>query len=246
MTVQCLVPISGGKDSQLCLELALAHFPKNVIRGLFCDTKFEHPWTYEHIAWMRDFYGIEVDTVSGGDVLGKSLKYGRFPGGGARHCTDELKIRETKIYCKQLAERQRSGFEVWYGMRSNESRERAERYGGKLNDELYAPHEVMRKYPKYLAKLGVKFRLPILDWPTADVFAALELRWNPLYSTFDRVGCFPCQAAGDAHKIKAYQFDNFGREQYRIVKLVAEQINKPMFNSKFGKEMDSGCLICSY
>lgn len=35
--VKVLVPISGGKDSQACLELALAHHELADIRGLFCD-----------------------------------------------------------------------------------------------------------------------------------------------------------------------------------------------------------------
>lgn len=243
--VKVLVPISGGKDSQACLELALQlHAPAD-IRGLFCDTQFEHPMTYEHIDWIRGYYGIQIDTVTGGSVLEKSVKYGRFPGGGARHCTDELKIRETRIYCKALAEQQ-GGFEVWYGMRSAESSEREKRYAGKINNERYHPHEVMpSKYPKYLGKMGVRFVLPVIDWSKQEIFDLIGLRANPLYEDFDRVGCFPCQAAGDAHKERAYQFDDFGRKQYRIVKLVAEQINKPMFNSKGGQARDALCLICS-
>lgn len=245
MTVKVLVPISGGKDSQACLELALREHDARDIRGLFCDTQFEHPTTYAHVEWMAGYYGIQVDRVSGGSVLEKSIKYGRFPGGGARHCTDELKIRETKIYCKELAERQ-GGFEVWYGMRSAESAERERRYAGKINSERYAPHEVMpSKYPKYLGRMGVRFVLPVLDWSKQEIFELLELRANPLYEHFDRVGCFPCQAAGDAHKERAYHFDDFGRQQYRTVKLVAQQIGKPMFNSKGGQARDALCSICA-
>lgn len=244
--VKCLVPLSGGKDSQVCLELALREFDRKDVRGLFCDTQFEHPLTYAHIEWMRGYYGVEIDRVSGGSVIEKSIKHKRFPGGGARHCTDELKIRETKLYCKALAELQ-GGFEVWYGMRSGESHERATRYAGKLDDTLYAPHEIMpSKYPKYLERMGVRFKLPIIDWSTHEVFEFLELRWNPLYLDFDRVGCFPCQAAGDAHKHKAYKYDDFGREQYRVIRIIAEQLGKPMFTSKRGRaEDEAGCLVCA-
>lgn len=242
--VKILVPLSGGKDSQACLELALNFCSAENVRGLFCDTQFEHPLTYAHIEFMRGFYGIRIDRVSGGSVLDKCIKHGRFPGGGARHCTDELKIRETRIYCKALAEQQ-GGFEVWYGMRSAESAAREKRYAGKDTFERYAPHEVMpSKYPKYLARLGVRFVLPVLDWTAREIFDLIGLRANPLYAHFDRVGCFPCQAAGDAHKEKAYQFDAFGRNQYRIVKIVAEQINKPMFNSKGGQMRDAFCPVC--
>jgi len=243
--VKILVPISGGKDSQAALKLALQHYPADQVRGLFCDTQFEHPLTYAHVEKLRTLYGnVRIDTVTGGSVMEKSIKYGRFPGGGARHCTDELKIRETKIYCKALAEEQGEGFEVWYGMRTQESSEREKRYAGKICDALYAPHEVMpSKYPKYLAKMGVMFRLVVLDWSKAEVLDFLEGQENPLYETFDRVGCFPCQAAGDKHKEKAYQFDDFGRKQYAVVMLVAQQIGKPMFNSKGGQARNPMCLL---
>ena len=34
-----LLGISGGKDSQACLKLALSEYKNNEILGLFCDTK---------------------------------------------------------------------------------------------------------------------------------------------------------------------------------------------------------------
>lgn len=244
--IKVVVPISGGKDSQACLKLALQMYKPEEIRGLFCDTQFEHPLTYEHVEKLRTMYGnIQIDTVCGGSVLEKCEKYKRFPGGGARHCTDELKIRETRIYCKKLAEELGHGFEVWFGMRSQESGDRKRRYEGKINNEVYAPHEVMPgKYPKYLAKMGVTFRLAILNWTKVDVLDFLNGEQNPLYQWFDRVGCFPCQASGDKHKEKAYNFDDFGRNQYRVVKIVADKINKPMFTSKGGLARNNPNQLC--
>ncbi len=133
-------------------------------------------------------------------------------------------------------------------MRSDESSERATRYAGKVCDEVYLPHEVMTKYPKYLGKLGVRFRLAILAWSKEDVFQFLEGQHNPLYPHFDRVGCFPCQAAGDAHKEKSYKYDDFGKGQYKVIRIIAEAIGKPMFTSKGGQRRDAlfdGCAICS-
>jgi len=178
--IKVLVPVSGGKDSQTCLKLALQAYPSNEVLGLFCDTQFEHPKTYAHVDWMESHYGVKIDRVCGGSVIEKSLKYKRFPGGGARHCTDELKIRETKIFVTSLAKAQ-GGFEVWYGMRSDESHERKTRYAGKIGQDLYEPHEILRKYPKYLGQLGVRFRVPILDWSTLDVLEYLDGQENPLY-----------------------------------------------------------------
>lgn len=248
--VKVLVPVSGGKDSQASLKLALENNEKHEVRGLFCDTNFEHPVTYQHIEFMRELYGVQIDVVSGGSVLEKTMKYKRFPGGGARHCTDELKIRETKIYCKDLAAKQ-GGFEVWYGMRSSESPERRKRYAGKVCDELYAPHEVLpNKYPQYLAKMGVQFRLCILNWSIADVIFYVGAEYiNPLYADgFDRVGCFPCLAAGDEAKRKAFEYDEFGRSQHWKVMIVSAQIGKSIWTSKGGIAMNAEricCLLCS-
>lgn len=246
--IKVLVPISGGKDSQAALKLAVQTHGAESVRGLFCDTQFEHPLTYAHVEKLRTLYGnVQIDTVCGGSVLEKSIKYGRFPGGGARHCTDELKIRETRIYCKALAEQQ-GGFEVWYGMRTKESHERAKRYAGKVNDEVYPPHEIMpSKYPKYLAKLGVMFRLCILDWTETDVFSFLDGEENPLYAQgFSRVGCFPCLASGDAWKEKAFNHDAFGAKQHQEVAYVSAVIGKSVWTSKGGKDRNEPpCAVCS-
>lgn len=248
MTVKVLVPISGGKDSQACLKLALQTHPAHEVRGLFCDTQFEHPLTYQHVEKLRTLYGpVQIDTVTGGSVLEKCEKYKRFPGGGARFCTEELKIWMTKRYCAELAMRNGSNFEVWYGMRSGESTERKNRYAGKVCDELYAPHDVLPgKYPKYLVRMGVFFRLAILHWMTREVFDFLEGQHNPLYDDdFDRVGCFPCLASGDANKEKAFSYDDFGRQQAAKVAIVSAKIGKSIWTSKGGKERNEVCaLVC--
>lgn len=245
--MKILVPTSGGKDSQACLKLAVAQHGSEHVRGLFCDTQWEHPKTYAHIEKIASLYGVQIDRVSGGSVLQKSIKYGRFPGGGARHCTDELKIRETRIYCKAQAEQQ-GGFEVWYGMRSGESHERRTRYAGKVDSELYAPHEVLpSKYPKYLAKMGVMFRLPVIGWSEAEVLDFLEGEENPLYADgFPRVGCFPCLASGDQFKEKAFAYDEFGAQQKLKAIAISVQIGKSIWTSKGGKARNEGpCGICS-
>ena len=77
--VKILVPVSGGKDSQACLKLALQH--SDGVRGLFCDTQFEHPSTYAQIAKLACEYKVRIDRVCVGSVLEKSMRYGRFPGG---------------------------------------------------------------------------------------------------------------------------------------------------------------------
>lgn len=247
--LQVLVPVSGGKDSQLCLQLAIEKHGKEGVRGLFCDTQFEHPRTYEHIEKMRGWYGIPIDRVCAGDVPSKVRRYGRFPSGTARFCTDELKIRPTVKYLKALAEELGHGFEVWYGVRSEESTERAIRYKGRVSSELMPPHEFMAgKYPKYLAKMGIQVRLPIIDWSKWQVLHEVGERLNPLYAAgFERVGCFPCLAAGDAHKERAFAYDAIGREHKVIVLQLERETGKSVWTSNSGamrNHPDQMCMLC--
>lgn len=157
-----------------------------------------------------------------------------------------MKIRETRIYLKQLAELQGS-VEVWYGMRTDESSERAKRYKDQSDIALYEPHEIMpSKYPQYLGKMGVRFRLPIVDWTTAEVIEYLDGQHNPLYDAgFERVGCFPCLASGDKWKEKAFAFDEFGAQQKQEVMWVSDQISKSIWTTKGGKERNEICGVCT-
>lgn len=240
---KCIVPVSGGKDSQACLKMAVEEFGPDEVLGLFCDTKFEHPKTYKHVEFMSEHYGIKIHTICGGSVEEKIKKYNRFPGGGARHCTDELKIRETRIFLKEYSE-EYGDVQVWYGMRTDESSERSKRYAHKDPDELYHPHEILAKYPKYLGKNGVRYRLPIVDWYTSEVMEFLEGYHNPLYDEgFDRVGCFPCLAGGDAWKVKAFTHDDFGKSQLIKVRQIESEIGKSVFTSGIGKAFDAGCMM---
>ena len=231
--IKCVVPISGGKDSQSCVKLALQKFDKSEILGLFCDTKFEHPLTYAHVDKISEMYGIRIKKLNNGDVPTLVRKYGRFPSDAARFCTDELKIKVGKAFYKKLAQEQGQGFEVWYGMRKAESSQREKRYAGTVCDDIYPPHLFMpSKYPQYLAKLGVMIRLPIVDWQTEDVFEFLDGEQSPLYSMgFDRVGCFPCLAGGDYWKAKAFAFDDFGKSQRIKVVQLGQEIKKNVFTS---------------
>lgn len=247
MAIECVVPVSGGKDSQACLKLAVEEFGADRVLGLFCDTQFEHPKTYQHIKDMAQIYGVKIRTVTGGSVVDKCLKYHRFPGGGVRFCTDELKIRETRIFLAEFAETN-GPFQVWYGMRMDESAERSKRYAYKDPDELYQPHEVLAKYPKYLGAAGIRYRLPIVDWTANEVMALLDGEQNPLYDEgFSRVGCFPCLASGDAWKIKAFTHDEFGNSQMIEVRQLEQEIGKSIFTSGIGQRFDDdaqGCRIC--
>lgn len=251
--VKCVVPVSGGKDSQVCAKLAVEKYGPDSVVGLFCDTQFEHPITYEHINKIADLYGIKIYRVSSGSVELQVRKHKRFPGGGARFCTEELKIWPAKRFYNDFAIGN-GPFEVWYGMRSEESHARKKRYEGVIDTELYKPHEIISKYPKKLHALGCSFRLPIINWSEREVFEYLDGEENPLYQAgFTRVGCFPCLAAGDKHKEKAFGFDEFGRHNFLTVRDLEQITGYSIFTSEGGQlrndsgQMDlfAGCALCS-
>lgn len=126
LPIDIVVPVSGGKDSQACLKLACQERDsgkRQHVIGLFNDTQFEHPWTYAHVERLSELYNVPIIKTEGSSVEREVLRYGRFPGGGARHCTSELKMNASKKFYRALSLYQR-GFEVWYGVRSDESRER--------------------------------------------------------------------------------------------------------------------------
>ena len=235
--IKIVVPISGGKDSQACLKLAtMSHKPEEIL-GVFCDTEFEHPLTYKHIENMKSLYGVQIVKINSGNVYDKILKYGRFPTDQARFCTDELKIAVGKQFYSMLARLQNNGFEIWYGMRIEESKQREKRYEHIHPHKLYSAQEALgKKYPKYLDKLGIKVKLPIVWLSDEDVFDFLNGEENPLYSKgFERVGCFPCLASGDRWKEKAFALDEIGEQRRIDVLNIGRQIGKNIFTSKGGR-----------
>jgi len=244
MTIKIVVPISGGKDSQACLKLALQSYPADEILGLFCDTKFEHPITYAHIEKISTLYGVKIETVNNGSVPEQIIKADMFPNAVSRFCTDRLKLQPSKRFYNQLADKQ-GGFQVWMGMRSGESTKRAIRYKNIVNNEVYLPDDVISSFPKYLGKKGVRFKLPILDWSFDDVMEFLGDEINPLYLAgkgIDRVGCFPCLAQGAKKQAREFNFDDFGRSQRVIVMELAKKIGN---KNKCQDDMFNGCAICA-
>jgi 3'-phosphoadenosine 5'-phosphosulfate sulfotransferase (PAPS reductase)/FAD synthetase len=254
LMIKIVVPISGGKDSQACLKLALESYDKSEVMGLFFDTQFEHPLTYKHISWISIFYDVKVERIKDGRTVPELvLQYKRFPDRNIRFCTDRLKIQPSKKFYKQFAATN-GPFEVWYGLRSDESKAREKRYKGLVSDEIYPAHEVFKDYPKYLESMGVLFRLPIIDWAEDEVYKLLDGEENPLYKNGSkRVGCFPCLASSDRSKERDFAFDDFGKEQRIIVSELEKKIGHSIFTSKGGairnnenqSDIFAGCSFCA-
>lgn len=235
-----VVPVSGGKDSQACLKLAVQQSDAEVV-GLFNDTGWEHPDTYRHVDKLSALYGVKIyitKSVSVPDIV-KSKR--NFPGMRARECTKQLKIRPSNRWYQDFAG-SHGGFEAWIGIRKSESVNRARRYKGMVGDEIYPPHEFMTEFPKKLQKMGVMFRLPIIDWSEEDVFEFLGGEQNPLYGRgHARVGCFPCLAGSDKQKRQCFDDGEFGRGQLEIVSALEVVVGRSVFRD--GPVSD--CSLCS-
>lgn len=230
-----IVPVSGGKDSQACLKLAVDIWGSDKVEGMFCDTGNEHPKTYNHIAKMELIYGVKIITVfddkfPNRNVWERIRNRGQFPNDHARFCTQQLKIQVASRYYKKLltTEQYKEGYQVWYGMRgTDESRNRTNKYGKYINDkplELINPNDMNTAFPKKLAKSNVWFVLPVVNWLTTDIMKFLGKDINPLYNDgFQRVGCFPCFACATPKQLKkTYNYDKFGASQ--LANVIAMEI----------------------
>ena len=218
-----IVPVSGGKDSQVVLSLAL-----KTGRPIVCvhqNTGFDHSLTYQQLADMEKFYGVTVEhTVSEG-MFNFLETSGYFPNSSARGCTQRLKQRP---FAKWLLDKgyTKDNAEIWFGMRADESRDRANKYGDIGIDDDVTLCDIAMYYgttKKLRDGIGqIPVKLPIVSWATEDIFeyiAQEKAPINPLYARgHSRVGCYPCLLARKS-EWQAAGKDPIGREH--IEKMVA-------------------------
>ena len=214
-----IVPVSGGKDSQVVLSLALA-----ACRKLVCvhqNTGYDHPLTYQQMSDMEAFYGVSIEHTQNrfGGMFG-FLEYAKyFPNSAARGCTQRLKQEPfaewltTKGYNSENAE-------IWFGMRSDESASRADKYGLLMPDDVFTLGDIAAFYNEAKRRhLGsIPCRLPIVNWNTYKVFSYLAFEGAPLNALYPkghhRVGCYPCFLARKA-EWQAAAKDQTGAEHLR-------------------------------
>jgi len=217
-----IVPVSGGKDSQLCLAIALETHPKEMIRTVHQSTGYDHPLTYQHLEWMETFYGIKIEYTQSDkykDVFDLIEKQKYFPNNLARSCTGELKQVPFGKWLVANNLLDENSCLIWMGMRANESNARASKYGDLNGSDVFALSDLSGKYGKKFK--NVKVSLPIVSFTEEQVFDELKKRGhqvNELYSKgAARVGCYPCLLAKKADWEMAAK-DPVGRQH--IEKLV--------------------------
>ncbi len=194
-----IVPVSGGKDSQACVALAVERFGADRVEMLHQHTGFDHELTYEHLLYMQDRYGVPLTNC-------KSTKYSTvpevmfgervIPTRWARACTKQLKL--IPQYQWLAAHPERSKLLLWLGMRAAESQHRKKNYGHLSPTDRYRLSDLNSDCPK---RSDADVELPIVDKSTGWVYDFLlrkrKDKINPLYSKgHNRVGCYPCVLAG--------------------------------------------------
>lgn len=215
--MKVLVQFSGGKDSQACLIWAIKKYGQKNVTAVFCDTKWEHPSTYQHIIDVTKLLNVKLITLDSEGLINLSIRKKRFPSAMARFCTDHLKIRPFVDY---LIDCVRDNVIIVQGIRAQESSARAkmnaqcsyfrfyiEPYGrdrrGNNRYHNYRKQDVLVWRSKYADDVI----RPVFDWSgqeVIDYIIANDQTPNPLYyQGSQRVGCYPCvlssQAAMKAH-----------------------------------------------
>jgi 3'-phosphoadenosine 5'-phosphosulfate sulfotransferase (PAPS reductase)/FAD synthetase len=194
-----IVPVSGGKDSQVVLSMALEKARDRVV-AVHQNTGYDHPDTYATITEMEKFYGVPIEHTRnkwGGMFPWLESSAGYFPNSAARGCTQRLK---QEPFARWLVDKNYTAenAEIWFGMRSDESKVRASKYGDVGEDDVFTLGDIASFYTQgWRRGLGeIRVRLPIVSWNTEQIFAYIEAEGaplNPLYGRGHlRVGCYPC------------------------------------------------------
>ena len=173
-----LIGYSGGKDSQVALDLALKKYENTEV--FFVDSGLEFPETLETIKKTEKFYNIEIVRLYPAKSFEEYLKdFGGFwPSPRRRWCRERLKERPIKKYINSQKERIR----VIDGIRKYESWKRAKRQ-------------------KIEMHRSGKWRIEhiVFNWREEKIFryiAEKNLPLNPLYSLgFPRASCWLCPFA---------------------------------------------------
>jgi 3'-phosphoadenosine 5'-phosphosulfate sulfotransferase (PAPS reductase)/FAD synthetase len=224
-----IVPVSGGKDSQVCLSLAVVTFDRKRLRVVHQNTGYDHPLTYKHLAWMSRFYSVTIEHTHSAkykDIFDFIRKVGYFPNSLARGCTSRLKqepFRDWLLANPSFLEV--DGAHILMGMRRDESRDRGTRYAELDPEDRIYLAEISDAYSQIELR-HVTVSLPIVESSASDIFAHLicsGARINPLYPKgHTRVGCYPCLLANNREWVNASR-DSVGRKHMQeLVQIQAE------------------------
>jgi 3'-phosphoadenosine 5'-phosphosulfate sulfotransferase (PAPS reductase)/FAD synthetase len=152
--MKIIVPTSGGKDSLACLLMAIDTVGKENVTSVFNDTGWDHPVTYGYLEYLESELDIKVHSTMGAGGVDKSLpdlirRYGKFPYGLGRFCTTTLKQYAFRNWFRDEIYDGETVYQVWFGMRTAESRNRAKKYANIANTDI---HDIGELFPRRYSK----------------------------------------------------------------------------------------------
>lgn len=186
-----VVAFSGGKDSQVILDLVTRVLPIESFKAIFQDTDMELPCTYDIVSYTEEDYKYRFPNfklyhaVSDRSALELWKQYGP-PSRVNRWCCSVMKTTVFRRMMKELHNTDKQPkVTVFEGVRADESARRSgyERIGANV------------KHPNL-----INCR-PIFRWNDSEVFLYMfsrEIEINPAYRMgLTRVGCGVCPFASD-------------------------------------------------
>ena len=212
------VLISGGKDSTATL-LKVLEKDKN-IEGIFCDTGWEHPYTYKYIKELEKFTKVKIHLIKNKDYQMVDIIEKYLPNDRYRTCTTYLKELPTRKFLRQFKPKE---ILLYSGVRKEESSARSKRYKGLDENSV-----VISSYS--IKKQKIYEQYPIIDWNVEEVKAYIKKKGfylNPLYDLgFDRVGCFPCICSSVEDIKKCYLIPEGKENILKIYEKIKTQRNR--------------------
>ncbi len=126
--MKLIVPISGGKDSQATLLYCIEKYGVENLQAVFCDTKWEHEITYNHLDYLVKKTGVKYKILSSKKYNGfvdLCKKKKRFPSSQVGFCTIELKVNPMINW---LLDEVEDHIIIFQGIRKDESKKRSKMF----------------------------------------------------------------------------------------------------------------------
>jgi len=243
--IPLIVNFSGGKDSLVCLSLALK--VTDNVECCYADGGFELPNTLPYIKKRCKEFGVKLHIAKAGEVeiahrkpgplegcqtlKDFVLHYGYFPTSGNRWCSIWFKQRVMKAYWRQFYDNKTILYKL-VGVRMFESPTRLWKYGDpKHYKRLGVDGSKYIKYDKEHNPCRLVY--PIMDFTDVNVLEYLvkeNIEAHPGYKIFGLSGCKYCPV----HKKKDYE--NVLRVYPNIYDDIIELewlLNKPCVENKY-------------
>lgn len=188
------VAFSGGKDSEVTLDLVQRALPHNCFKVLFGDTGMEFPDTYLAVEETKQFCAQnEIDFITAKSHFSPDYSWSQFgpPATVHRWCCSVHKTSPQIIALRNILNKSDFTGMAFIGVRASESASRQD----------YDDISLGKKH-----KGQYSFN-PILEWNSAELYAYIfyrELTLNETYKKGNRrAGCLVCPRAAERSEYMA-------------------------------------------